>query len=283
MKKGLILEGGAMRGLFTAGVIDVMMEHGIQFDGIVGVSAGACFGCNYKSGQIGRTLRYNLKYCKDPRYCSYRSLFTTGNMYGAEFCYDKIPNELDLFDEDAYRANPMEFHVVCTDVETGKPVYCKMESTAGKNVEWIRASASMPLAAEIVKIGDRKLLDGGVADSIPIKYFEKIGYNRNVVVLTQPLGYVKKANPLMPVLRRKYKEYPEFIKTMEARYKVYNRTTEYIAELEAEGDVFVIRPEKPLPVGHVTHDPQVIQKVYDLGRQAMEKRINLLKAYLSDK
>ena len=207
MKKVLILEGGAMRGLFTAGVIDVMMENGIEYDGLVGVSAGACFGCNYQSGQIGRTLRYNKKYCTDSRYCSWRSLIFTGDMYGADFCYKKIPLELDLFDDDAYNKNPMEFHLVCTDVVTGKPVYRKMDDLQGENVEWIRASASMPLAARIVEIEGMKLLDGGVSDSIPVKYFEDLGFNKNVVVLTQPEGYVKSHNSLMPLLKIKYRKY----------------------------------------------------------------------------
>ena len=281
MKKGLILEGGAMRGLFTAGVIDVMMENGIVYDGLVGVSAGAAFGCNYKSGQIGRTLRYNKKYCTDYRYCSVRSLIFTGDMYGAEFCYRKIPHELDLFDNEAYAENPMEFHLVCTDVLTGKAVYRKMEDLQGENVDWIRASASMPLAARIVEVGGMKLLDGGVADSIPLKYFEKLGYNKNVVVLTQPEGYVKSPNKAMPILRHVYRKYPALLETISDRHNVYNETTAYISQLEAQGSLFVIRPPEDLPVGHVTHKPELLQKVYDIGRKAMETRLSELKEYLS--
>lgn len=281
MRKGLILEGGAMRGLFTAGVLDVFMENGIEFDGMIGVSAGACFGCNYKSKQAGRTLRYNKKYCRDKRYCSLRSLVFTGDMYGADFCYYKIPNELDIFDNDAFMKNPTEFYLVCTDLENGKPVYKKMSSLEGKNVEWIRASASMPLAAKIVEIEGKKLLDGGIGDSVPVKYFEKIGYDRNVVVLTQPEGYVKKPNKIMPIVKRVYKKYPRFIKAMQNRHNEYNKTTEYISKCEKEGNLFVIRPEAALPVKHVTHDPEIIQRLYELGRNTAEQRLEKVKEYLS--
>ena len=173
MKTGLVMEGGAMRGLFTAGVIDVMMENGISFDGAIGVSAGAAFGCNYKSGQPGRVLRYNLRFCKDPRFCSVRSLIKTGDMFGADFCYREIPYEHDLFDYKAYAESPMEFHVVCTDVDTGEAVYKKCDALDGEQMEWLRASASLPLAARIVEIDGKGYLDGGIADSVPLKYFEK--------------------------------------------------------------------------------------------------------------
>ena len=191
---GLVLEGGAMRGLFTAGVMDVMLEHGITYDGMIGVSAGAAFGCNYKSKQIGRVLRYNTKYCKDPRYCSVLSLLLTGNLYGAKFCYHTIPEKLDLFDNETFEKNPMEFHVVATDIEKGNAVYEKFDVCDNRCLEWIRASASLPLVSKIVKTDGYKLLDGGLSDSIPVKYFQSISYDKNVVVLTQPEGYVKEIN-----------------------------------------------------------------------------------------
>ena len=270
-----------MRGLFTAGVIDVLMENSIEFDGVVGVSAGACFGCNYKSGQIGRTLRYNLKYCRDKRYCSFRSLLFTGDMYGADFCYRKIPQELDLFDNEAYMNNPMEFHLVCTDILSGEAVYKKMESLEGENAEWIRASASMPLAARIVELEGGKYLDGGVADSIPVTYFEGLGYNRNVVVLTQPYGYVKAPNRVMCIARRVYKKYPGLLKAMENRHDVYNATLEYISREEKAGKLFVIRPDRDLPVGHVSHSPKNLREAYNIGRNVAEKQLDALKKFLS--
>ncbi len=270
-----------MRGLFTAGVIDVMMQNDVLYDGMIGVSAGAAFGCNYKSGQMGRTLRYNKKYCRDKRYCSLRSLILTGDMYGAEFCYRTIPMELDLFDDEAYKKNPMEFYLVCTDIETGKPLYRKMESLAGDNADWIRASASLPMAARIVELEGLKLLDGGITDSIPIKYFKSIGYDKNVVVLTQPRGYLKKKNKLIPVIKRKYGKYPNLITALEKRHEMYNETLSYIQELENKGEIFVIRPEADLPVNHVSHDPQKLQQTYDMGKKTMEKNIEKLKSFFN--
>ena len=169
MKKGLVLEGGAMRGLFTSGIIDVMMEAGIEPDGLIGVSAGAAFGCNYKSRQPGRAIRYNKRYARDKRYCSWQSWLKTGDLFNAEFGYHVIPKKYDLFDDKAFEQNPMEFYAVCTDVETGLPVYKKLEESTHLTYDWIRASASMPLASKVVELEGRKVLDGGVADSIPLK------------------------------------------------------------------------------------------------------------------
>ncbi len=282
MKKGLILEGGAMRGLFTAGVCDVFMENGIEFDGAVGVSAGAAFGCNLKSRQPGRALRYNLRFCRDKRYCSFRSLLKTGDMFGADFCYREIPQKLDIFDTDTFFKNPMEFYVVCTDIETGKPFYKKCETGKEPDLTYIRASASMPLAARIVEAEGKKFLDGGVSDSVPLKFFEELGYEKNVVVLTQPSGYIKGKNKALPLVKRKYKEYPKLIETMKNRHEMYNETMEYINKKEAEGEVFVIRPPEPLPVGRIEHNPEKLQAAYNIGRAEAEKRLGELLKFLID-
>ena len=208
MKTGLILEGGAMRGMFTAGVTDVWMEHGVTFDGAVGVSAGAVFGCNYKSHQPGRAIRYNLAYCNDKRYASFHNLLHTGDLYSEQFCYHEIPEKLDPFDVETFAASPMEFFVVCTELRTGDPVYHKCRTGGAEDLKWMQASASMPLAARTVKIGQHRLLDGGIADSIPVRFFESIGYRRNVIVLTQPKDYEKKKNKLLPAIRARYARYP---------------------------------------------------------------------------
>ena len=283
MKKGLILEGGAMRGMFTAGVIDVMMEHDIAFDGAIGVSAGAVFGCNYKSHQIGRSLRYNTKFCQDPRYASFRSLLTTGDLYGADFCYNEIPNKLDPFDLETYRNSPMEFYVVCTDVETGKPVYQKCMTGDAHDIMWMRASASMPLVSRIVEVDGYKLLDGGISDSIPIRQFQKLGYDRNIIVLTQPLDYVKPKNQMVPLLRIMMRKYPNLVRTMRFRHDIYNATTAYIRKLEQKGRVLVIRPEAPLNIARVEHDPKELTRVYQLGRSVAEKRLEEMQAFLAAK
>ena len=269
-----------MRGLFTAGVIDVMMERGLTYDGIIGVSAGAVFGCNYKSHQPGRVLRYNLRFCRDPRYSSFRSLIRTGDLYGADFCYRAIPDELDPFDAETYRQDPTEFWVVCTDADTGLPVYRRCLDGGRDDLTWFRASASMPLASRVVEIGGYRLLDGGIADSIPLKKFQEMGYDRCVVVLTRPMGYVKQRNKALPLIRRALKRCPAVAEAMARRQDLYNGTTAYIREQERAGKVFVLRPEAPLRVGKVEHDPEKLREAYDRGRAVAEKRWKALTEFL---
>lgn len=281
MKKGLVLEGGAMRGLFTAGILDVLMEENIAFDGVIGVSAGACFGCNYKSRQIGRTLRYNLKYCKDPRMSGFRSLIRTGDIYGAEFCYRTIPKELDIFDTDVFTQSPVEFHVVATDVNTGLPVYHKCTDGNDNDLDWIRASASMPLVSRIVEINSRQLLDGGISDSVPLAYYQSIGYDRNLVILTRPKGYIKDKNKLLPLMRMRLSQYPNLITAMKNRHIDYNKTLQYIWNEEKKGTTLVICPDEELPISRVEHDPERIQNVYNIGRQAAYKNLDRVKEFLA--
>ena len=279
MKRGLVLEGGAMRGLWTAGITDVMMEHDIWPDGLVGVSAGAAFGCNYKSRQIGRAIRYNMRFAKDSRYSGIRSLLTTGDYFNAEFDYHIVPKQYEIYDDDAFNHNPMEFIVVCTDVETGEAVYQPLTEANYDTYEWIRASASMPLVSTVVNIHGRKLLDGGVADSIPLAYTESIGYDRNVVVLTQPLGYQKEHNRLMPLMRLALRRYPEMIKALDYRHIMYNKQLEYVAQAEREGRCLVIRPDGKIPIGHISHNPQQMQHVYQIGRAIGERYIERIKDF----
>lgn len=281
MKHGLILEGGAMRGMFTAGVLDVLMEHHLSFDGAIGVSAGAVFGCNYKSGQSGRVIRYNTRFCRDPRYCSIRSLLKTGDLYGADFCYRQIPDELDPFDNDAYLHSPMEFYVTVTDMDTGRPLYHRCDTCDETDLRWMRASASMPLVSQPVEIDGFRLLDGGISDSIPIRYWESIGYQKNVVVLTQPLSYQKEKSHLLPLMRLALREYPHTLTTLENRHCMYNETTAYIRQKEQRGEVFVIRPPEALPIGRVSHNPEKLRTVYGIGRRAAEQALPALLAYLS--
>ena len=279
MKKGLVLEGGAMRGLFTAGIIDVMMEAGVEPDGLIGVSAGAAFGCNYKSRQPGRAIRYNTRFAKDARYSGLKSLLTTGDYFNAQFGYHIVPYQYDLFDVAAFEQNPMEFMVVCTDVLTGQAVYHKMDRVDFDELEWLRASASMPLASKVVEVAGHKLLDGGVADSIPLAYFESIGYDRNVVILTQPEGYVKHRTKLMPLMRIGLRRYPEMIQAMDRRYLMYNHELEFVRQAEREGRCLVIRPDEKLPIGHISHDPEEMKRVYQIGREMGNRYIERIKAF----
>ena len=273
MKKGLVLEGGAMRGLWTAGVTDVMMENDVWPDGLIGVSAGAAFGCNYKSRQAGRAIRYNTTFAKDPRYSGLRSLITSGDYFNAKFGYHIIPKKYDIFDEDTFRQNPMEFIVVCTDVETGKAVYKSLREPSYETYEWIRASASMPLASKVVNLEGYKLLDGGVADSIPLEYAERIGYERNVVILTQPKGFIKTPTKLMPLMRIALRKYPQMVKALEERHVMYNQELNYVVQSEEKGRCLVIRPDGKIPIGHISHNTDEMRRVYELGRQVGERYI----------
>lgn len=279
MKKGLVLEGGAMRGLWTAGVTDVMMEHDVWPDGLIGVSAGAAFGCNYKSRQVGRAIRYNTRFARDKRYSGLWSLVTSGDYFNANFGYHVVPYEYDVFDTKAFEENPMQFIVVCTDVLTGQAVYHDMQHVSYEELEWLRASASMPLVSKVVEVEGRKLLDGGVSDSIPLSYFESIGYDRNVVILTQPLGYRKAPSKLMPLMRLSLRKYPQFVKAMSERYLMYNKQLDYVAQAEAEGRCLVIRPDEKIPIGHISHDAEQMRRVYEIGRQVGERYIEKIKEF----
>ena len=270
-----------MRGMFTAGVLDVMMENGIEYDGIIGVSAGAAFGCNYKSQKIGRAIRYNIKYCNDRRFSGVESLLKTGNIYNTEFAYGEVPLKYDVFDFDTYQSNPMDFYVVCTDIETGQAVYHNYGGKDDHCFDWIRASASMPLVSQIVEIAGQKLLDGGIADSIPVKYFESIGYDRNVAVLTQPAHYEKTQNRLMPLIRQKYRDYPKLVEAMASRHLAYNQTLAYIEAREKQGKLFVIRPKEKLRIGRVEKNPDKLKEIYDIGRETAASRIDEMIKYLN--
>lgn len=280
MKTGLILEGGAMRGMFSCGVMDVFMEHGITFDGAAGISAGAIFGCNYKSKQIGRAVRYNKKYSKDPRYCSMKSLIKTGDLYGADFCYRVIPEKLDVFDKETFENNPMEFYIGATDVYTGDIVYHKCTDGGRDDVEWMRASASMPLVSRPVEIDGHTLLDGGIVEAVPYKYMRSIGYDRNVIILTQPKGYRKKRSRAFPLMRVFLCKYPKIVEAMAVRHKVYNKLIDEINELEAKGEVLVIRPPESLGIKRTEKDPEELERVYQCGRSVAQAELERIFDFL---
>jgi predicted patatin/cPLA2 family phospholipase len=279
MRRGLILEGGAMRGLFTAGITDVMMEHDVWPDALIGVSAGAAFGCNMKSRQPGRAIRYNKRFAHDPRYSGLRSLLTTGNYFNAEFGYHIVPRQYDVFDDRAFEDNPMRFVCVCTDVETGQPVYKQLDRCTEDTYDWIRASASMPLCSKVVELEGLKLLDGGVSDSIPLEWAERQGYSRNVVILTQPLGYRKQRTRLMPLMRIGLRKYPRMVEAMDQRFQMYNYELDYVAEAERLGRCLVIRPAQKIPIGHISHNPEQMERVYQMGRATGEEYIDRIIAF----
>ncbi len=262
-----------MRGLFTCGVLDVFLERGIGFDGAAGISAGAVFGCNYKSGQIGRGVRYNKRYCRDPRYCSLRSLLKTGDLYGADFCYRELPDVLDPFDRESFRGNPMAFYAGATDVNTGEAVYHLCEDGEETDLAWMRASASMPLASRPVPVDGRLLLDGGIVDAVPYRFMESLGYDRLVMVLTQPKGYVKKKSRALPLLRVLLRRYPAVAAAMEVRHERYNRQMREIGERERSGAALVLRPPEPLGIRRTERDPEELERVYQIGRAEARRRL----------
>lgn len=279
MKRGLVLEGGGMRGMFTAGVIDEMMENDIPIDGVVGVSAGATFGCNYKSRQPGRVLRYNVRFKDEPRYMGLRSLLKTGDWVGAEYAYHIMPFEMDPVDFDTYKNNPMEFHVVCTDVDSGEAVYHQLPVIDHYEIDWIRASASLPFVSKPVTIDNRRLLDGGMSDSIPLAYFQKLGYDRNVVVLTQPKGYKKSCPKAMPLFKLLLRKLPVIAEALAKRHLMYNRELDYIEEQERLGNTLLIYPENELPIGRIEQDEAKMRLVYQMGREAAKAKMAEMKAF----
>lgn len=281
MKTGLVLEGGAMRGLFTAGVIDVLMENNIKFNGVIGVSAGAAFGCNYKSGQIGRVIRYSKRFANNKKYASLWSLLTTGDYFGAEYAYHFIPNKLDIVDFETFRNNPMEFWAVATNVGSGKAVYRQLNTLDYEELEFVRASASMPLVSNIVKLNGQRLLDGGVADSIPLAFFQKQGYQRNVVVLTQPKGYRKQPNKLMPLMHLQLHRHPKMLKALAERHIMYNKEVDLVLQEERKGNVFVLQPQIKLTIGHTSHNPKKMQETYEHGRKVATEELEKLKQFLA--
>ncbi len=278
MKIGLVLEGGGMRGIYTAGVLDVFMEQNITFQGVIGTSAGVVHGCSFLSGQKGRSIRYYKKYCNEPRFMSFKSYLKTGNVVETEFAYDELPNRLDPYDYTAFSQNNIPFYAACTNVESGLAEHIQITDMLGQ-IDVVRASASLPYFSQIVEFGGKKYLDGGCADAIPLKAFQDMGYQKNLVVLTRPADYVKKPE-LKGFAWLKYRKYPNFVKLLKRRHEIYNQTLEYINQCEKKGEIFVIRPTKPLPASRMEHDPQVIESTYNIGREDALNALEQLKNWM---
>lgn len=278
MKIGILFEGGAMRGMYTAGVIDVLLEMGIKADVIIGVSAGALFGINYKSRQKGRALRSNLKYVNDKRYMSFYNLITTGNIVNEDFCFNEIPNILDDFNYASFKKSKGDFYAVVTNVKTGEAEYIKIEDCK-KDVQALRASGSMPFVSKPVEINDEYYLDGGIADAIPIHKIMSMGLDKVIVVLTRPKSYRKKRASVAPA-KVMYKKYPKLIESMKNRYKVYNKSLDEVKFLEEEKDIFVVRPSEVLKIKRMEKDEDKLKDMYNLGYNDLKSREKELKEYL---
>ncbi len=277
MKTCLVLEGGALRGIYTAGVLDVLLENNVEIDTVIGVSAGALFGINYVSKQKGRCLRYNLENAKNKHYMGFYSWLTTGNIMNEEFCFHKLIYETDPFDFETFNQSEKKFYAVVTNIETGKPEYIQIKDSK-KDMEYLRASGSMPLVSKVVEIHGKKYLDGGVADSIPYVWAKENGYDRIIVVETRPIDYVKNESNMTP-FKMKYKKYPNLIKTLQERPRVYNETTKLIREEEGK-NCFVIRPSRLVNIKRIEHDRRKIQEMYDLGVEDAKNALKSLIKYI---
>ena len=279
MKKTcLVLEGGAMRGIYTAGVIDALMKEKIKVDAVIGVSAGALFGVNYVSHQPERALRYNLENINNKDYMGISSLIRTGNIMNKDFCFNKLIYDTDPCDFDTFDKSRIKFYATITNLETGKAEY--KEITDSRNqMEYLRASGSMPLLSKIVEIDNNLYLDGGIGDSIPVRKAQELGYDKIIVVTTQPKEKIKKKYKMLP-FKIAYKKYPNFINTLNNRHINYNKTTKYIKEEEDKGNILVIRPTRKVKIKKIEKDPNIIKEQYYLGFNDMENKLEELKRYL---
>ena len=273
-----MLEGGALRGIYTAGVIDYLLENDFKFDTVIGVSAGALFGCNYISKQKGRALRYNLKYRHNKNYMGFYSLITTGNIMNEKFCFDDLVNKLDKFDYDTFKKNRICFYAVVSNLETGKAEYKKITNMKDKKqIEYLRASGSMPIISKIVNIDNKKYLDGGMTDSIPVDWALK-DYDKVVVVSTRAIEYRKKKSPIWPY-KLFYRKYPKFIESVKNRWIDYNKVQDRLIDLEKDNKIFVIRPSYSTGISRLEKDLDKIKEQYNLGYNDMKKNFKNMKNY----
>ncbi len=281
MKTCLVLEGGAKRGIYTAGVLDILLENNIITDGVIGVSAGAIHGCGYVSRQIGRGIRYNLKYNNDYRFMSFKSWLKTGNMVDTEFAYHELPEKLDVFDNQTFKKSATKFYVTCTNLKTGKAEYILCPDMSGKYMDYLRASASMPFLSKIVEIDGNLYLDGGIADSIPLNAAFNLGYDKNIVVQTRPEGYRKKAAKFVWLTKLVYRKFPKFIAAFTNRPAIYNQELDNIKNLAEQGKIFVIKPSRFINIKHAETNPEIIKAMYNLGRDDAKKQLAALKIFLA--
>lgn len=276
---GLVLEGGGMRGVYTAGVLDFFLEENFFVDGVIGVSAGAVQAVNFVSRQEKRGFRVIATYANDKRYMSFRSLLLTGDLFNRKFCYERIPNELDPFDYETFRNSSTRCYATATNVLTGEASHLELKDLHD-DMDKLRASGSLPLVSNLVNIDGIPHLDGGIADSIPFDAFRRMGYGKSIVVLTRAKGYRKSPNRLVPIIRFKYRKYPKFIAACENRFRVYNETLDALEAAEARGDVFVIRPQKTVEVARLERNASKLEALYREGFAEAKERFDDLKRFI---
>jgi len=278
---GLVLEGGGMRGIYTAGVLQYFAEQQLYFSYTIGMSAGACMGISYLSRQLGRNRVVNANWVGDPRYLSWRNYLKRGELFGMDFIFDEIPNKLVPFDYETFHRSPEQFVIGTTDCDTGETIYYRKSDEGFDISKVLRASSSLPFIAPIVEYGGRRLLDGGISDPIPLRQAEKDGNRRNVVVLTRNADYRKSRNKFGWFVKRAYRKFPEFVGIMLSRHHIYNTTLDYIAEREREGDAFVIRPSQPMKVGRMERSPSRLDELYMQGYEDAKRLMPRLLAWMA--
>ncbi|WP_264738248.1 patatin family protein [Cytobacillus firmus] len=274
---GLVLEGGGMRGVYTAGILEYFLEQDLCFPYVIGVSAGACNAASYLSKQKGRNRIVNVDYVTDPRYISWRNYFKSRQFFGMDFIFDEIPNKLVPYHYDEFYKNESEFVIGTTDCHTGKPVYFSKKDYGKDMLKVLKASSSLPFIAPEVDFNSRVLLDGGISDPIPIKKAQQDGFKKNIVILTRNRGYSKKPSKFTFMVKRKYPQYTGLQKALAERFRTYNETLRYVEQEEKNGTVLVIQPQEPLTVGRMERNPQKLEKLYLQGYEDARKsfkRIN---------
>ena len=279
---GLVLEGGGMKGIYTAGVLDFFLDKGIEFSSCYGVSAGACHMCSFLSKQRGRAYDISVDYLDDPNYCSVSSLLRTGDLFGVKMCYDDIPNRLNPYDYKAFDSYRGRAFAVVTNIVTGQPEYLRLRDMH-KDIAAVRASASLPLVSRKVEIGGKLYLDGGLSDSVPILRSILDGNRKNVVVLTKEVGYRREPSKHLELIRIRYAKYPKIYELMKNRHVAYNRMLDYLAAQEENGQAFVIRPQKKSGVGRVEKDKEKLRLLYEEGYREAGENYGRLMAYLEEK
>ena len=279
MRVGLVLEGGGMCGLYSAGVLDVFLDAGIDVSVISAVSAGALFGVNYVSGQKGRALRYNLQFLGDPRYMSWRSWFTTGNVVNKQFAFYEVPFVHDVFDQEAFAQRGIDFYAALTNMRTGRAEHWRITDVLAQ-MEVLRATSALPFVSRPVWLNGQPYLDGGVSDSIPLAHCQSLAPTHTIVVLTQPIGY-RKTERASRSAALYYWRYPQFAQRLTQRNTQYNEQLAYVAQQEQQQKIFVVRPSEPLQLGRLETNPEVVQQVYQLGVRDMQQRLSELMRYLS--
>lgn len=276
---GLVLEGGGMKGIYTAGVLDFFLDKGLEFSSVYGVSAGACHMGSYLSKQRGRALDISIDYLDSKKYCSVESLLTTGDLFNVKMAYHLIPEYLNPYDYAAFDKYEGRAYAVVTNIVTGRPEYLRIRDMK-KDIDAIRASASLPLVSRNVKIDGKLYLDGGISDAIPIRKSILDGNKKNVVILTKEEGFVRKPSSHLELMKLRYLKYPKVYELMAERHTVYNETMAFLEQQQENGQAFVIRPKVKSNVGRIEKDAEKLKALYEEGYRDAQECFELLLNYL---